>query len=51
MSILTALFDVLAGMFRFRQAVRGHKKRQAYGPRWSKRRTRTINRYKRRRPR
>jgi hypothetical protein len=51
MNVLTALIEMLAALFGFRQPVRGHNKRQAYGPRWSKHRPRKINGYKRRRAR
>jgi hypothetical protein len=51
MSILKALIDALAALFGSCQIVGGHTKRQAYGPRWSKRRRRKIDDYTRRRPR
>lgn len=45
------LMDALARLFGGRQGVRGHRKYQAYGPRWARHRPRRIHQYHRRRPR
>jgi hypothetical protein len=51
MELLQALIDALAGLFGWRQDIPGHRKQQAYGPRWSQHRPRHIHTYRRKRPR
>jgi hypothetical protein len=51
MRILQTLIAAFSRLVRSRQSVRDHDKRQAYGPRWSLRRSRRIDGYARKRPR
>ena len=51
MFILNSLWGLLTGWLRPPQTVRDHDRRQAYGPRWSRRRPQRIGRYTRRDPR
>lgn len=49
MSLFNAFWGLLAGWRSTQQCVRDHDRRQAFGPRWSRRRNRRIGRYTRRR--
>ena len=51
MNILQPIFDAFTCLFGSRESVSDHHKRQAYGPKYSQRRSRHIGGYSRRRPR
>jgi hypothetical protein len=51
MNIIRALFAALAGLFANHTHISAHQRNQAYGPRWSQRRRRHIDSYRRRQSR
>jgi hypothetical protein len=51
MSVIQAVLASFVGLMTPRASVTSHYKHQAYGPRWSQRRRRRIDSYRRRRPR